>query len=46
MSDEPQNDLPADELDEDMPEPETAPCGDIYGVHDGVHVTDADQAGS
>ena len=46
MSDEPKNSAPGGETDDDMPEPEQAPCGDIYGGHDGVQVTDADQKGT
>ena len=45
MSDEPQSNVPDDELDDDMPV-EVHPCGDIFDARDSVIVTDADQLGS
>jgi hypothetical protein len=31
-----------DEIDDEMPDPGAAPCGDIFGTSDTTWVTDAD----
>ncbi len=42
MSDQPNNSVPGDEIEDDMPV-EIHPCGDIFDAGDSVVVTDADK---
>jgi hypothetical protein len=41
MPDEKQN-APDDEIDDEMPDSDTAPCGAIFATPDAIYVTDAD----